>query len=216
MTRFAGLSAGSGERSGASRRGFFRSGAGPRPARPRIDATRSAASGPDAASASGAGLRLWGRSRFFLGALAGPRPPSWRAKSASRSSPSTNVATSGRGALAMACVHETPSTSLQHDFVRVDASDFCVQISRTRAEMINGPRRSRIGPKLTEIRASKVEKKRKNPGVSRTLRGTGRRSASCSSASPSVEETPRKPGVFGLWRPLSRSDSSRFGSFLDR
>ena len=33
---------------------------------------------------------------------------------------------------------------------------------------------------------------------------------------PSVQETPRKPGVFGLWRPLSRSDSSRFGSFLDR
>ena len=32
----------------------------------------------------------------------------------------------------------------------------------------------------------------------------------------SVQETPRKPGVFGLWRPLSRSDSSRFGSFLDR
>ena len=66
VTRFGGLSAGSGERSGASRRGFFRSGAGPRPARPRIDATRSAASGPDAASASGAGLRLWGRSRFFF------------------------------------------------------------------------------------------------------------------------------------------------------
>ena len=35
-------------------------------------------------------------------------------------------------------------------------------------------------------------------------------------ASGSVQETPRKPGVFGLWRPLSRSDSSRFGSFLDR
>ena len=35
-------------------------------------------------------------------------------------------------------------------------------------------------------------------------------------ASPSVQETPRKPGVFGLWRPLSRSHSSRFGSFLDR
>ena len=33
---------------------------------------------------------------------------------------------------------------------------------------------------------------------------------------PSVQETPRKPGVFRLWRPLSRSDSSRFGSFLDR
>ena len=32
----------------------------------------------------------------------------------------------------------------------------------------------------------------------------------------SVQETPRKPGVFRLWRPLSRSDSSRFGSFLDR
>ena len=32
----------------------------------------------------------------------------------------------------------------------------------------------------------------------------------------SVQETPRKPGVFGLWRPLSQSDSSRFGSFLDR
>ena len=32
----------------------------------------------------------------------------------------------------------------------------------------------------------------------------------------SVQETPRNPGVFGLWRPLSRSDSSRFGSFLDR
>ena len=31
-----------------------------------------------------------------------------------------------------------------------------------------------------------------------------------------VRETPRKSGVFGLWRPLSRSDSSRFGSFLDR
>ena len=34
--------------------------------------------------------------------------------------------------------------------------------------------------------------------------------------SVSVQETPRKPGVFGLWRPLSRSDFSRFGSFLDR
>ena len=34
--------------------------------------------------------------------------------------------------------------------------------------MINGPRRSRIGPKLTEIRASKVEKKRKTYGVSWT------------------------------------------------
>ena len=32
----------------------------------------------------------------------------------------------------------------------------------------------------------------------------------------SVQETPRKPGVFRLWRPVSRSDSSRFGSFLDR
>ena len=32
----------------------------------------------------------------------------------------------------------------------------------------------------------------------------------------SVQETPRKPGVFGLWRPLSRSNSSRFGYFLDR
>ena len=30
--------------------------------------------------------------------------------------------------------------------------------------MINGPRRSRIGPKLTEIRASKVGKTRKTPG----------------------------------------------------
>ena len=35
-------------------------------------------------------------------------------------------------------------------------------------------------------------------------------------AGDGVQETPRKPGVFGLWRPLSRSDSSRFGSFLDR
>ena len=32
----------------------------------------------------------------------------------------------------------------------------------------------------------------------------------------SVQETPRNPGVFGLWRPLSRPDSSRFGSFFDR
>ena len=32
----------------------------------------------------------------------------------------------------------------------------------------------------------------------------------------SVQETPRNPGVFGLWRHLSRSNSSRFGSFLDR
>ena len=32
----------------------------------------------------------------------------------------------------------------------------------------------------------------------------------------SVQETPRNPGVFGLWRPLSRSDASRFGAFLDR
>ena len=32
----------------------------------------------------------------------------------------------------------------------------------------------------------------------------------------SVQETPRKPGVFGLWRPLSRSHSSQFGSFLNR
>jgi hypothetical protein len=53
-----------------------------------------------------------------------------------------------------------PFNSLQYDFVRVDANDFCVQISRTRAEMINGLRRSRIGPKLTEIRASKVKKTR--------------------------------------------------------
>ena len=45
---------------------------------------------------------------------------------------------------ALGSVQETPSTSLQHDFVRVDANDVCVQISRTRAEMINGPRRSRI------------------------------------------------------------------------
>ena len=37
----------------------------------------------------------------------------------------------------VACVQETPSTSLQHDFVRVDASDVCVSISRTRAEMIH-------------------------------------------------------------------------------
>ena len=37
--------------------------------------------------------------------------------------------------------------------------------------MINGPRRSRIGPKLTEIRASKVEKKRKTYGVSWTQVG---------------------------------------------
>ena len=28
--------------------------------------------------------------------------------------------------------------------------------------------------------------------------------------------SPRNPGVLGLWRPLSRSDSSRFGSFLNR
>ena len=41
-------------------------------------------------------------------------------------------------------VEETPSMSLQRDVVRVDASDLCVSISRTRAEMINGPRRSRI------------------------------------------------------------------------
>ena len=34
--------------------------------------------------------------------------------------------------------------------------------------MINGPRRSRIGPKLTEIRASKVGKTRKTYGVSWT------------------------------------------------
>ena len=66
-------------------------------------------------------------------------------------------------------VQETPSTSLQHDFVRVDTSDFCVQISRSRAEMINGPRRSRIGLKLTEIWASKVRKPPENPGVSWTL-----------------------------------------------
>ena len=32
----------------------------------------------------------------------------------------------------------------------------------------------------------------------------------------SVQETPRKPGVFRLWRPLSRSNSSRFGYFLHR
>ena len=35
-------------------------------------------------------------------------------------------------------------------------------------------------------------------------------------ADDSVQETPRKPGVFELWRPLSRSNSSRFGSLLDR
>ena len=41
--------------------------------------------------------------------------------------------------------------------------------------MINGPRRSRIGPKLTEIRASKVEKKkRKTYGVSWTQVPGGR------------------------------------------
>ena len=61
-------------------------------------------------------------------------------------------------------VQEPPSTSLQHDFVRVDASDLCVQISRTRAEMINGPRRSRIDWNPTEIEASKVGKPRKTPG----------------------------------------------------
>ena len=59
-----------------------------------------------------------------------------------------------------ASVQETPSISLQHDFVRVDVSEFCVQISRTRAEMINGPRSSRIDWNPTEIRASKVEKPR--------------------------------------------------------
>ena len=32
----------------------------------------------------------------------------------------------------------------------------------------------------------------------------------------SVQETPRKPGVFRLWRPVSRSVWGRFGSFLDR
>ena len=32
----------------------------------------------------------------------------------------------------------------------------------------------------------------------------------------SVQETPRKPGVFRLWRPVSRSIWVRFGSFLDR
>ena len=34
------------------------------------------------------------------------------------------------------------------------------QISRSRAEMINGPRMSHIGPKLTEMWASKVESPR--------------------------------------------------------
>ena len=84
--------------------------------------------------------------------------------------------------------------SLQHDFVRVDASDFCVQISRTRAEMINGPRRSRIGPKLTEIRASKVEKTRKTPGFPghRRCPGSGScartRSPGSSAASPPTRD----------------------------
>ena len=32
----------------------------------------------------------------------------------------------------------------------------------------------------------------------------------------SVQETPRNPGVFRLWRPVSRSIWVRFGSFLDR
>jgi hypothetical protein len=35
-------------------------------------------------------------------------------------------------------------------------------------------------------------------------------------AARGVHETPRNVGVFGLWRPLSRSNSRRFGSFLDR
>jgi hypothetical protein len=84
-------------------------------------------------------------------------------------------------------VQETPSISLQHDFVRVDASDVCVQISRTRAEMINGPRRSRIGPKLTEIRASKVEKNRKTPGFpGHRRRRRGSRSRSPRATPPST------------------------------
>ena len=103
-------------------------------------------------------------------------------------------------------VQETPSISLQHDFVRVDASDLCVQILRTRAEMINGPRRSRIGPKLTEIRASKVGKTRKTPGFPGHRRGTApprsatryrvsRRSATTAAASRSsaASASPRAP-----------------------
>ena len=179
--------------------------------------------------------------------------------------------------------------------------------------MINGPRSSRIGPKLTEIRASKVEKPGKprgfldtgsadDAGVVRVEEGRavtslgsttaiklvspvkiddaatgvyshrlddawlvgGASNAGCRvlrdfsydddelralsltldpyrtnaagvyplarpgerfpfadpGKRPAVpardQETPRKPGVFGLWRPLSRSHSSRFGSFLDR
>ena len=38
---------------------------------------------------------------------------------------------------ALGGVQETPSISLQHDFVRVDASNVCVQISRTRAETVS-------------------------------------------------------------------------------
>ena len=46
-------------------------------------------------------------------------------------------------------------------------------------------------------------------GFARMLRGD-------LEAAVSVQETPRKPGVFRLWRPVSRSIWVRFGSFLDR
>ena len=57
--------------------------------------------------------------RFFFGpappvvvrALAGPRFASWAAKSCSRSSPSTNVATSGRGAFSMAAARSAMAPS---------------------------------------------------------------------------------------------------------
>ena len=72
-----------------------------------------------------------------------PPPRAWACRSPDRLRCLNGVA----GRFVARSVQETPSISLQHDFVRVDVSDFCVQISRTRAEMINGPRRSRIGPK---------------------------------------------------------------------
>ena len=129
--------------------------------------------------------------------------------------------------------------SLQHDFVRVDASGFCVQISRTRAEMINWSqgRSQNQAWNPTEREASTVRQPRTFLGVSWTLRVAQHARVARLGALLALRRThgrlalalprwpPRRPvsrkpretyGVFGLWRPLSRSDSSRFGSFLNR
>ena len=65
----------------------------------------------------------------------------------------------------------THSTSLRNDVVRVITSDFCVQISRTRAEMIHwsqGRSQNQAG-----IRPRERPPKSENPGFSRGFLDTG-------------------------------------------